>query len=80
MKLHRFPKTAACETADTLLHYPTGFPTTNPRTDDISLPRSGWLLIGRAAWGIYFNQSKSTTQIWLVTRHQYKIFMLVPQT
>ena len=31
---------------------------------------------------ICFNQSEaaSTTQVWVVTRHQYGIFALVPQT
>ena len=38
------------------------------------------LLIGRATWEICFSQSEVTTQIWVVTRHQYGISALVSQT
>ena len=49
-------------------------------TDDASLPRSGsasdWLnQISHAAWPI-----RSTTQIWVVTSHQYGISALFSQT
>ena len=39
------------------------------------------LLIDRVAREIYFNQSdRSTSLIWVVTRHQYGIYSLVSQT
>ena len=37
-------------------------------------------LIGRAAWEILFNQLESTTEIWVVTRHQNEISAVVSQT
>ena len=65
MKFHRFPQNSSLRNSWHIAT-PPGFPAHKFRTDDVSLPRSGWLLIGRAGWGIYFNQSKSTTQIRLV--------------
>ena len=38
------------------------------------------LLIGCATWEICFNQSRSTTQIWVVMRYQYGISALFSQT
>ena len=45
-------------------------------------PPPNWvvLLIGCAAWEICFNQSRSTTQIWVVMRYQYGISALFSQT
>ena len=37
------------------------------------------LLIGRATWEICFSPIRSTTQIWVVTRHLYGISALVSQ-
>ena len=50
-------------------------------TDDVSLPQS-WLLLptGRIAREIFFRPIRNTTQIWVVTRHQYVSFSVVRQT
>ena len=49
-------------------------------TDDVSLPQS-WLLLptGRIAREIFFRPIRNTTQIWVVTRHQYVSFSVVRQ-
>ena len=43
-------------------------------------PNWVWLPIGCVAWEICFNQSRSTTQIWVVMRYQYGISVLFSQT
>ena len=50
-------------------------------TDDVSLPRSGQvLLIGRAAREIVLQPIRCTPQTRVVTRHHYGISACVPQT
>ena len=65
--------------------FPSKWPLRNNRkkmqTDDLSLPRSGcsasdW----PSRWGNLLQLIRSTTQFWVVTRHQYGISALVFQT
>ena len=43
------------------------------RTDDVSLVFASVLSIGRSSEGNLLQPIRSTTQVWLVTRHQYGI-------
>ena len=49
-------------------------------TDDVSLPTSGWFFDWSCREGNLLQPIRSTAQIWMVTRHQYGISALNPQT